>query len=312
MLIKLQQSAAALADLDEALDLEFETGNPKEVARDLVEKGQLLSDGKQFCQALRALDAALEKDPGQVLAYRVRGIVLLELKCYKEAETAFNHYLNKGGKPLAAVYLARGLTHAKQGKYQDAVHDFSQALELDWLEHRHLQGWHANAEWLRYRGWAYLIIQAPALARKDFDDALVINPRDADALNGHGLALARLGEGKNALADAELAVQLGPSDDHHLYYNAARIVALVANYPLSTTKVAAEQPKFVLIGPTKAAAEQQKFTLQSRALELLKKALTLVPAEDRAQFWKDYVATDPAFESIRQTTVFKKLAPTSK
>jgi tetratricopeptide (TPR) repeat protein len=296
LLIKLKQPAAALKDLDEAIRLGENANDAKNVAGDLIEKSQLLYQSQQFAQALTVLTAALTLDPEQLQAYQLRGKVLLELKRYAEAEAAFDVYLENGGKPQATLYLARGLARAKQDYYDGALRDFTEALELDRLGHLGVSGWHPDPEVLRYRGWAYLIFQAPKLALKDFDQALTINPNDADALNGRGFALAKLGQWQKALADAEQAVKLG-TPDARLYYNAARTVALVAGYAT---------------GKTKAATDEQKFVLQSRALGLLKQALALVPAEDRAQFWKTYIATDAALESIRQTDVFAKLAAAHK
>ncbi len=223
----------------------------------------------------------------------MQGKVLLELKRYSESEANFDKYLRRGGKPLAKFYLARGLARAKQNKWDGAVRDFTEALELERLDNMNDSKWHPDPELLRYRGWAYLILNCPALAVLDFNWALKTNPKDADALNGRGLAFAGLGKWQLALTDVDSALKVGVGNDHLLYFKAARTVALCAGHPT---------------GKTKAAMQEQKLALESRALDLLEHALSLVPQEDRTRFWKDYVSDDAALNSLQHKSAYWKLA----
>jgi tetratricopeptide (TPR) repeat protein len=285
---KLKQHAAALADLAEAIRLGAAAGDKKNVAGDLIEKGWLHYKREEFRKALQALDRALLIDPGQVLAHRWRGEVLLAERNYPEAEAAFDVYLGKGGRPLKVLYLARGVARERQKKFGDALRDYSHALDLDRLNHLNEPGWKPDPELLRHRGWVYLFFNLPELARVDFEKALKVNPKDADTLNGRGFVLARQGKEQEALKDAEQALKLGtPSTE--LYYKAARTMAVVA-------------------AKSKNPLGKQTLALQAKAVGLLRKALELTPAEKQAQFRRDYIEADPYLESIRKTEAYKLAA----
>ena len=73
---------------------------------------------------------------------------------------------------------------------------------------------------LRRRGWLYIVSDAPQLALHDFEAAIRLEATNGDAYNGRGYARLRLGEHRQAVADAEKALSLGePKPD--LYYKAA-------------------------------------------------------------------------------------------
>ncbi len=80
---------------------------------------------------------------------------------------------------------------------------------------------------LRRRGWLYIVADAPQLARHDFEAAIRLDATNGDAYNGRGFARVRLGEHRQAAADAEKALAVGePKPD--LYYKAARVYAVAA------------------------------------------------------------------------------------
>src|SRR5262249_4218811 len=90
---------------------------------------------------------------------------------------------------------------------------------------------------------------------------------------GRGLARARLGRQREAALDAATALRQGPSSPR-LYYNAARIYAQCSGpYP-------------------------------RRALELIHRAIKLLPAEERRTFWATHIRKDPAFASLRRHPLF--------
>jgi len=132
-------------------------------------------------------------------------------------------YLKIVGKPIADIFRARGLAHAKLRQYDRAVEDYTQALDIDQRENRT-----PNAKTLAYRGWAYVLCDAPRLARADFDTVSQRRHRaDADALAGRGMP-ASAWRDQGGARDAEAALREGESSER-LRFTAARIYALAAS-----------------------------------------------------------------------------------
>src|SRR5262249_44614255 len=135
-----------------------------------------------------------------------RAEALVRLENHAEARRSFDAYL-KDPRPLpqpqvlAHVYLGRGLTRAKLGDDRGAIDDYNQALRL-WPDS-------LTCAW---RGWAYLAVNAPWLARGDFDKEVKLKLDYAEAWCGLGLAQARLGQADEAWAAAAQALKHGSMD----------------------------------------------------------------------------------------------------
>jgi eukaryotic-like serine/threonine-protein kinase len=148
---------------------------------------------------------------------------------------------------------------------------------------------------MRQRGWVYVVAAAPRLARRDFEEVIRLDPSSADAHNGRGAARLRLGEHRQAVADAEKAVSVGePTAD--LFYKAARVHALAA----------------VVVSAEARADGQESLLLitryQDRAMELLREAIRRLPADQRATFVKDVVLGDPDLRTLRRRVSSMNLA----
>jgi eukaryotic-like serine/threonine-protein kinase len=127
-----------------------------------------------------------------------------------------------------------------------------------------------------YRGWTHLVVDAPKLALRDFELAIELDPNNGDAYNGRGFVRARLGRHREAVQDAADALRHGPTSSR-LLFNAARIYAQCP-------------------GP-----------YRERALELIKKALSLLPANERRAFWSTHVRSDAALATLRRHPTFARL-----
>ncbi len=160
---------AALRDTDDAIRLGSGKENADEIADDQLHRGQLLFRLKKWDDALKAYDAALVLTPDRPAAHQARGEALLELGRYTEAAAAMDRYQAKG-PPQALASRARGLCRAKLGQYPGAIEDYTRALEIERAE-----GKPADAPTLAYRGWAYLVMDAPKLAVRDFDAAVQLS-----------------------------------------------------------------------------------------------------------------------------------------
>ncbi|MFO0953944.1 MAG: tetratricopeptide repeat protein, partial [Isosphaeraceae bacterium] len=252
----------ALADFNEAIARETST-SPYHVD-DLVDRGRILLRNARYSEALASFDAALALSKDHSQAQRLRADALFRLGRFQEVVTAFDRYLETG-KPLESVYRGRGLARAELGQYPGAIEDFTKALELS-----------PTSAVQAFRGWMHLTVDAPRLALRDFELALELDPKNGDACNGRGLALAQEGRFREALRDAAEAIRLGPPSPR-LYYNAARIHALCPN----------PSPQ--------------------RAINLIRQALSMLPPEERRAFWAKSIRKDPALTSIARRPAFLEM-----
>ena len=145
------------------------------------------------------------------------------------------------------------------------------------------------------RGWAYLVSSSPQLARRDFEEALRLDPSSSDAYSGRGAALVLLGEHGQAVSDAEESLRHGEPQSRMLY-NAARIYAQTA------ADFAARA------GRRGRLALDPVVRYQERALELLGQAMERTPAEQQAPFWSEVILRDNALAAIRRLNGFTRLA----
>ena len=101
----------------------------------------------------------------------------------------------------ALDYLNQGLAKAQQGRYQEAIAAYTQALQ-------------ANPNYVAAysnRGLAQREFGAFAAAIADFDQVIHLEPKNAIALYNRGETYAKLGALREALADLNQALQLQPT-----------------------------------------------------------------------------------------------------
>jgi tetratricopeptide (TPR) repeat protein len=282
--VRLRQgdSEEALADLERAIARE--PAGSSSQADDRVQQGHILLFAGQAAKAVAAYDAALAIRPDYAQAHRGRVEALLKLERYREAVRALDQYEPKA-RPSAWLYRTRGLARAKLGNEKEAVDDYTRALLLT-----------PDAATYVLRGWAYLLgFGSPRQALADFEEAIRLDPHNAEAYSGRGNSRVQIGwHVENALADAEQALRLAPRSPR-VQYGAARIFAQVAG---SIDGQAS---------PT-AGELERRATCQDRAVVHLRQATVLYPTAQRRSFWRDRVATDSAFKPIRSSPDFLYLA----
>jgi tetratricopeptide (TPR) repeat protein len=251
-----------------------------------AERGKILYYQQHYAEALRAFDTASKVRPGWALLQRWRGGVLQEMGNFPEARQAYDDYLLRERNPPAVVYEARGLVRTKLQDYAGAVADYSRALEIA----------PGSASVHVYRGWTYLVSGAPRLARQDFDKAVRLDKKNGDAHVGLGYALVQLDQPQKGVAEVREGLRLGPQSQR-LLWNAARA------YAQALGKLEAEPRRRGL------ADLKTRLEYEDQAVELLRKALRLVPAAERASFWRDYIQPDKAtLAPIQNSPGFARLA----
>lgn len=207
----------------------------------------------------------------------------MKLKRYDEAVRALDEYLKKSSSS-ADPYQLRGLVQTKLGRYPQAIADYTQALKL-----------RPDANTYTQRGWAYLASGVPQAALDDFEQTIRLNRKDGDAFSGRGLARVSLGQYRAAVGDAEEAVLRNPESPRR-FLNASRIYAQVSG------RLQAESLRDNRLRPPEVLQYRE------RAIQLLRKALDAVPAKQRAAFWQEHIRSNIAFDPVRMSPNFDKLA----
>ncbi len=104
--------------------------------------------------------------------------------------------------PLGTVqwHLDEGEELARQGRLDEAIKEFTKAIELDPL----------FAETYNGRGLVYSSLSQFERAIKDYDQAISLNPQYAEAYYNRGLAYFYLGQFERAIREYDRAIFLDP------------------------------------------------------------------------------------------------------
>jgi tetratricopeptide (TPR) repeat protein len=246
-----------------------------ELARNLYSAGR-------YSDALKACDQAAPFLSGDADIQFTRARALLTLERYPEAAQALDKYLLHGGRATTDFYRMRGHARLHLHDYSGSMADLTRVLERE-----------PDAEIYRYRGWAFYFADAwkPALA--DFEEAIRRDGKNTDAYIGRGLCRVMVGDYRAAVADADSTFRQHPSSPE-MVHNIACIFALAAG------KVQAD--------PEAKDKKTLVSQFRERAVEAIRRALAMVPPDERPAFWRDKVMPDTALDPIRACEEFKKLA----
>ncbi len=226
-------------------------------------------------EALDACEAALKLVPDYPDAHRLRLDILLASKRFDEVIRSCDALLARGNAPVALFEL-RALARAGRQDYAGAIEDDTEALARS----------PESAPLLARRGWLYLVVDAPRLAARDFDEAIRLDPSSGDAYLGRGTARVRQGQHRAGVVNVEKALELG-KPTHKLAYNAARLLARAAILAGSEVRKKGQD----------ATAEINRY--QDRAVAMVQEAMRLLPADRRAGFLGE-VLNDPELAALRR------------
>jgi serine/threonine protein kinase/tetratricopeptide (TPR) repeat protein len=268
------ERASALRDLDQAIRLE-NPANPV-LASDHTNRGQLLMLEHRDAEALAAFEAAVRIVPDYQEAHRLALNLLLGLKRYHDVVRSCDALVARG-KPAAATFELRGLARAELKDFAGAIEDLTSALALR----------PDRADLLTRRGLLYIVADAPRLALHDFEAAIRLDPASGDAYNGRGAARLRLGEYREAVADAERALTSGEPTAQR-FYNAARVYALAAVTAAAEVRKAGRESVSLVA------------KYQDRAVALVIEAVNRRPAAEQSSFINDVVLADPELRTLRR------------
>jgi tetratricopeptide (TPR) repeat protein len=216
----------------------------------------------------------LKINPDHLEAHRLRVDMYRKLNRYADLLRSCNDLLSRE-KPSAALFDLRGLARANLGDYEGAIEDQTLAIALQ----------PDSAPLLARRGAHYVVAGAPRLALRDFQRAIKLDESDPDSYLGRGLALAALGQRREAVADAAKALGMSEPTSARLF-SAARIHALAA------IADAAE------VGKTGQEAARLAARNQDQAVKLLAEWLKRLPAGERSSSLHNLLQ-DPAMATLR-------------
>ncbi len=100
---------------------------------------------------------------------------------------------------VAKQHYDKGVEYGQQGRFDDAIAEYSKAIELD----------HNFAEAYSNRGNAYRALGEIQRAIADYAEAIRLNPQDAGAYASRALAYTALGKDREAERDIDKAVEFG-------------------------------------------------------------------------------------------------------
>ena len=124
---------------------------------------------------------------------------------FKDAIAVYTRILElKPDKMISSlIYKHRGMANFAQSKYQDAITDFTQALDMDANSYRVAY----------YRGVVHSVLRQYAEAIDDFTRSLEINPYQEYCMFRRGQAFYHIGDYPQALSDCEASLAMEPQNE---------------------------------------------------------------------------------------------------
>lgn len=193
-------AAYAATDADRA---RLEPGD--DAVSELIDRAEAMSRAGDNEGALALLDAAVEKEPDNAKARRMRGNVRLAQNDFAGAREDFDHAVEVDPVDVEAA-VGQGRVAMSEGRHGDAVVSFTVALRLD----------PTNVTALSLRAAAYYQIGRWDRALADYR-ALKTAGDDDTGLFGEARALIRLGRADEATTLAQARLQTDPVNTVALY-----------------------------------------------------------------------------------------------
>ena len=129
-----------------------------------------------------------------------RGVTYFRRKQYDQAISDFSKALELNPK-YSFTYVNRGLAYDRKGLSDQAISDYSKALEINPKDYRAYF----------YRGYAYGRKGQDEQAISDYTKAIELNPKYAEAYNNRGIAYQRKSQHDQAILDYSKVIELNPN-----------------------------------------------------------------------------------------------------
>src|SRR5262249_16494040 len=117
-------------DLENAIRADTSANDESHLARDCLERGNILYDRGLWSEALGAYDQATKENPKLMTARLRQAQTLLRLGRTHDAILSCTKYIATKYKPGPLAYFIKATAHDQLKQYQQAVEDYSVALNL--------------------------------------------------------------------------------------------------------------------------------------------------------------------------------------
>ncbi|MFP4063981.1 MAG: tetratricopeptide repeat protein [Bacteroidales bacterium] len=244
-------------------------------ARELFSEGVRNGVEGKYRQALVSFDEAISLDPYYTDAYLYRGLANIELRQYEQALEDFRAVIGFDHKHAEQAHYFTGLAYASKGKYNKAIHHYSEALRISPDYYAFFQ-----------RGKANYATGEFGRALQDFDMAHNLNPGFGEVYYFRGRARYQTGLYEAALEDLLLARESYP-EDPVLHYYLGHTYQMLGNEEIATEHLSiAEEPSYI-------AGEESDFEQETRMLSERLSPLELA-AMDEGFYKASLEETSPA------------------
>ncbi len=165
--------------------------------RHFIFAGQIALSEKNYTEAIRDLNTAIESKPDGFEAYFLRGIAKYYLGDYKGAAGDFSKTVSI--HPLyTRAYQYRGIAYDRMFQYQKAINDFDYALKQDPFD----------SQLFLARGDTKMHLQEYLNALKDYNQAIRLNPKLGEAYLNRGVVYHILKNDTLALKNINKSIRL--------------------------------------------------------------------------------------------------------
>jgi len=167
-----------------------------------------ISEEKRFGlnQNIDSLNGAIINDPSNPELYFNRGVAKSELQRHEDAIFDFSKAIELD--PLPTFFLFRGFSKAEINDQSGALDDFNKSIELYPMEPSAYYN----------RGLVKINMEDYSGAVLDFTQTLAIDPTRAEAYYNRGLSKAKQGDYEDAILDYDQAIEIHASSAE-AYYN---------------------------------------------------------------------------------------------
>jgi tetratricopeptide (TPR) repeat protein len=166
-------------------------------------------------QAIAKWTEVIRNKPDCAPAYVNRGAAHLDLRQFDQAVEDFTRAIQLDPENAYFSYANRGEAYRCMGKFEESIADCTAAIQLD----------DTDARIFYHRGLAYGTMGQLAEARADFDQAIKLDADYAEAYSGRGFTHLRMGQHDMAIADCSKAIQLDPQHANAFGHRASAYMA---------------------------------------------------------------------------------------
>ena len=157
-----------------------------------------LASQKKYVEAIHHATKAIDADSGSHFNWYNRGRIWLEQEIFDKALLDIEQARKKS--PQQAEYgFYCGFIKSKQGRFHEAISDFSEVITLD----------STFADAYSNRGMCFYELDQYGKAIQDFNKSLEYNPEDGETLLNRGGAKAQLGNIDDACEDWKRSLEFG-------------------------------------------------------------------------------------------------------